>query len=206
MTRFEQIIAVFPILMMLACAALQAAPEAPPPMPKLANQRDKAWKQATWDGNWYYKQANYTQALSAYRRAQKATAPFGKTDIRTGITFMNLAQAIGGTKGSAQQATQYRIKADEIYKAAIKDNAAHPMYVGMPLPAGYPQAAYNQPGVLEHVPTCFICGSDKDVLKVSFGLPGPQVADRVKRGEVVLGGCCPQLTAMFHCKQCRQSF
>jgi hypothetical protein len=203
MARLDQIISVFPIVMIMACAALQAAPEAPPPLPKLADQRDRAWKQATWEGNWYYKRADYKQALSAYRRAQKAAAPFGKTDIRTGITFMNLAKAI---RDNAKEATQYRIKADEIYKAAIKDNAAHPMYPGMQLPDGYPQTAYNQPGVIKQVPTCFICGDNKDVLKVSFGLPGPDMAEPAKRGEVVFGGCCPQLTAMFHCKKCKQSF
>jgi hypothetical protein len=40
------------------------------------------------------------------------------------------------------------------------------------------------------------------VRPVIFGLPGPELAERARRGEVVLGGCMVMPDVRGACKQC----
>ena len=50
--------------------------------------------------------------------------------------------------------------------------------------------------------TCPECGST-NVVRICYGLPGPELFERAKRGEIVLGGCC--ITGndpTCHCKDC----
>lgn len=37
---------------------------------------------------------------------------------------------------------------------------------------------------------------------IAYGLPGPEMFDAARRGEIVLGGCCPDFTAQFRCTTC----
>ena len=48
---------------------------------------------------------------------------------------------------------------------------------------------------------CPACGST-EVRPVIFGLPGPELAERARRGEVVLGGCMVMPDVDGSCKAC----
>ncbi|MEQ8717703.1 MAG: hypothetical protein RIE08_08840 [Acidimicrobiales bacterium] len=53
----------------------------------------------------------------------------------------------------------------------------------LPWPTGEDRVLYS-PG-----DPCPRCGSDR-VVEVVYGMPGPDVAEASRRGEVALGGCC----------------
>jgi DNA-directed RNA polymerase subunit RPC12/RpoP len=51
-------------------------------------------------------------------------------------------------------------------------------------------------------PVCPKCGST-EVVRIVYGLPGPELLEEAKRGQIALGGCCvtgndPQ----WHCHEC----
>ena len=48
---------------------------------------------------------------------------------------------------------------------------------------------------------CPACGS-MEVVPVIFGLPGPDLVERARRGEVTLGGCMPVPDVDGRCKAC----
>ena len=39
-----------------------------------------------------------------------------------------------------------------------------------------------------------------------FGYPSPGLLEESKKGNVVLGGCCPKPGIEFHCKACKKEF
>lgn len=53
---------------------------------------------------------------------------------------------------------------------------------------------------LERSP-CPQCGAMK-IVPVVFGLPGGELMERARRGEVSLGGCMPQPGVLGACKAC----
>ena len=44
------------------------------------------------------------------------------------------------------------------------------------------------------------------VVKIVFGYPSPGLLEESKKGNVVLGGCCPRPGIEFHCKACKKEF
>jgi hypothetical protein len=49
---------------------------------------------------------------------------------------------------------------------------------------------------------CSKCGS-KNIVSIEYGLPTNEAAERFKKGEIILGGCCPLKHAPnWHCKHC----
>lgn len=51
------------------------------------------------------------------------------------------------------------------------------------------------------VTPCPDCGST-EVVPVVFGLPGPELLERARRGEVALGGCMVDPNVRGRCKRC----
>ena len=47
---------------------------------------------------------------------------------------------------------------------------------------------------------CPDCGS-RAFVPIRYGLPGPEMRERSRRGEIVLGGCCVH-TPRWHCRDC----
>ena len=43
-------------------------------------------------------------------------------------------------------------------------------------------------------------------LKIIFGYPSPGLLEEYKKGNVMLGGCCPKPGINFHCKLCKKDF
>jgi len=58
-------------------------------------------------------------------------------------------------------------------------------------------------------PSCPKCKSPDDLVPIIFGYPSPVLLEMSKRGEVVLGGCCPprpgQKMKNMHCKKCKEN-
>ncbi len=56
-------------------------------------------------------------------------------------------------------------------------------------------------------PACPFCGYDDQVVRIFYGMPGPELIEESRRGEVALGGCCigPESPA-WYCRGCLQSF
>lgn len=52
--------------------------------------------------------------------------------------------------------------------------------------------------------TCPKCGST-DVVTIAYGYPGQKMEEAARRGEIVLGGCCP-LPFDSECRQCGHSW
>lgn len=48
---------------------------------------------------------------------------------------------------------------------------------------------------------CPKCQSGRGV-PVVYGMPGPELVERARRGEVVLGGCCVQPGIEWECASC----
>ena len=47
-----------------------------------------------------------------------------------------------------------------------------------------------------------VCGSTR-VVKIAYGLPGPELAAAAQRGEVALGGCCvSDYDPRWYCADC----
>jgi len=53
------------------------------------------------------------------------------------------------------------------------------------------------------LPPCPDCGATR-IIPVVFGLPGEELMEQSRRGEVALGGCMPQSGVVGACKACRQ--
>lgn len=53
---------------------------------------------------------------------------------------------------------------------------------------------------------CPHCGSK--LLKIEYGMPGPEMIEEVEKGEIYLGGCCIYDDEMpeYHCNNCRRSY
>ena len=53
---------------------------------------------------------------------------------------------------------------------------------------------------------CPHCGNR--LLKIEYGMPGPEIFEQAKKGEVFLGGCCVFDDEMpeYHCNKCRRSY
>lgn len=55
-------------------------------------------------------------------------------------------------------------------------------------------------------PICPRCGS-KDVLRIVYGLPGPELMERAEKGLVKLGGCCVDGNdPEWYCRKCSSEF
>lgn len=55
---------------------------------------------------------------------------------------------------------------------------------------------------LQKVP-CPNCKKGVNVVKIVYGLPGNELAERAKRGEVVIGGCMiSDSNPLYACKEC----
>ena len=55
------------------------------------------------------------------------------------------------------------------------------------------------------VASCPECGAMEQVIPVKYGKPGPELQLKAKKGEVHLGGCCPQ-NLKWYCKNCEKKF
>ena len=56
-------------------------------------------------------------------------------------------------------------------------------------------------------PVCPYCGYDDQVVVITYGLPGPDLIEQSRRGEVALGGSSLGRAAhRWYCKGCMQSF
>ncbi len=56
-------------------------------------------------------------------------------------------------------------------------------------------------------PNCPHCGFEGQVVRIVYGMPGPETIEQSQRGEVALGGCCVGPNSHeWYCKACFQSF
>jgi len=54
-------------------------------------------------------------------------------------------------------------------------------------------------------PLCPKCRSKENVIPIVYGLPGPELQEKAKRGEVILGGCVVTGNEPhWYCKVCKQ--
>ncbi|MFB3815275.1 MAG: hypothetical protein ACE14L_14310 [Terriglobales bacterium] len=56
-------------------------------------------------------------------------------------------------------------------------------------------------------PVCPFCGYDDQVVRIFYGMPGPEVIQESRQGEVALGGCCIGPNSHnWYCRGCLQTF
>lgn len=54
-------------------------------------------------------------------------------------------------------------------------------------------------------PNCPKCG--KKMIKIHYGMPGPEILDKYEKGEIELGGCCyDKDNPKYYCKHCEMSY
>lgn len=58
---------------------------------------------------------------------------------------------------------------------------------------------------LGYEPKCPNCGSK--MLKIEYGMPGPEIIDKAKAGRIFLGGCMVEdENPEYHCNNCKRSY
>ncbi len=56
-------------------------------------------------------------------------------------------------------------------------------------------------------PSCPFCGYDDQVVRIVYGLPGPELIEESRQGEIALGGCRIGTDSHnWYCRGCLRSF
>jgi ribosomal protein L37AE/L43A len=54
---------------------------------------------------------------------------------------------------------------------------------------------------------CPKCGKTKDVVRIMYGFPSPDMFEKSEQGKIVLGGCLVgENYAQWYCKNCNKKF
>ena len=59
---------------------------------------------------------------------------------------------------------------------------------------------------MDNLPFCPQCNKNESVVKIVFGKPSQKLLLESEKGNVKLGGCCPQPGINYYCKVCDKSF
>lgn len=57
-----------------------------------------------------------------------------------------------------------------------------------------------------NVPNCPSCQDSRQVKEIIYGRPSQELYEEAQKGNVVLGGCCPEPGIKFICKKCDKKF
>jgi len=58
---------------------------------------------------------------------------------------------------------------------------------------------------LGYEPKCPECG--EKLLPIEYGMPGPDLFEKVEKGEVYIGGCIIEdIQPIYHCNKCRRNY